>query len=251
MQIRLTPAVKALAIACLAIFVANLALQALSSTSLVPWLALTPSLFAINHRVWQVVTYALVHEEPMHLFFNLLTLVFIGGEIETLWGTKRFLRYFFACSITAGFIYLLLQLFVMQGHHVPMMGASGGIYGLLIAYGLIFGERVMLFMMLFPMKAKHFIWILAGVEFLTTLSGRGGLSGVAHLSGMGTGFLMLWGRASWTVLKRQRQEKQESSRRDKKRQASKHLKLVVSNRGGPGAPADPNDDADGDPKTWH
>ncbi len=137
-----------------------------------------------------------------------------------------------------------------------MVGASGALYGILMAYGLLFGERVLLFMMLFPMKARYFVWILAAVEFTTSLfSGRGALSSVAHLGGMAAGFAMVWGRAAWTVYRRSTQQARESAPRKKRLKDSKHLKLVV-NRGrgsgtGPGSGHDGDSDADGDPKTWH
>ena len=97
-------------------------------------------------------------------------LAFIGWELESVWGTPRFLRFYFFCSVSAGMLYLFLASSSCTGSGLdtPMIGASGAIYGLLVAYGLIFGERVMLFMMLFPMKAKHFVWVLGLIEFMTT-----------------------------------------------------------------------------------
>jgi membrane associated rhomboid family serine protease len=185
----------------------------------------------------------------MHLFFNLLMLAFIGSEIEAAWGRARFLRYYFFCATAAGLAYLLIQLFIGSGEglHVPMVGASGAIYGLLIAYGLLFGERVMLFMMLFPMKAKHFVWVLAGIELLTGIySSRGGLSSVAHLGGMLAGFIYLWGKASIIVYRRRREEEKRSPGTRKRR--SKHLKLMINND----QEFDGPDDHSGDkPKTWH
>jgi membrane associated rhomboid family serine protease len=175
-------------------------------------------------------------------------LVFIGSELEASWGMARFLRYYFMCAMAGGVFYLLLQLLVWRAD-VPMVGASAGIYGLLMAYGLIFGERVMLFMMLFPMKAKHFVWILAAVEFLSgVFSGRGGLASVAHLGGMVAGFGLLWGRAAWTVAKRGRAERQQRDQKTKRRKSAKHLKLVV---GGQEAHKKIEDDSDDHPKTWH
>lgn len=252
MQIRLTKAVKALLIACFSAFIIQQTADQFFGANLLGWLALVPSGFVIDHRLWQIFTYAFLHGDVMHLFLNLMMLTFIGGELEAAWGTARFLRYYFFCSVSAGILYLLLQFFVWggQGLYTPMVGASGAIYGLLVAYGLIFGERVLLFMMLFPMKAKHFVWILAGVEFLSTVyAGRGGLSSAAHIGGMVAGFGYLWGRASWTVFNRDwrhwshRLERQDSKRRQKRKKAAEHLKLVINN--------DSDTDSDDQPKTWH
>ncbi len=139
----------------------------------------------------------------------------------------------------AGLAYLVLQLMVWQGN-APMVGASGGIYGLLLAYGLIFGERVLLFMMIFPMKARQFIWVLAGVEFLSGLFSQGGggaMSSVAHLGGMAAGFIYLYGRGWWLV--RQRRQGAKPGIGSKKPQP-KHLRLVRK-----------DESDDGTPPTWH
>ncbi len=257
MSIRLTPAVKALLIACFAAFIVQHTVDQFIGGDLQGWLALVPSGFVVGHRFWQILTYPFLHADVMHLFLNLMMLAFIGGELEAVWGTARFVRFFFLCTTSAGALYLLLQLFVWGGAglQMPMMGASGGIYGLLMAYGLIFGERVLLFMMLFPMKAKHFVWILAAVEFMSTVfSGRGGLSGAAHLGGMAAGGAFLWGRAAWAVYKRRKGE-EEAKRPKRRRGASDHLRLVVNR---PGSRPGLGDDDDqkkgpggGNPTTWH
>src|SRR5262249_44968176 len=104
------------------------------------------------------------------------------------------------------------------------------------------------FMMLFPMKAKHFIWILAGIEFMSTVfSGRGGLASAAHVGGMAAGFLYLWVWATLSVLKKRRAAQQagRAVKRAKKRSAAQHLKLVINND-----KSDDDDDVDS-PRTWH
>ncbi len=246
--IRITPAVKALLIACVAIFFVQQSADQFFGQHLLEIFALTPSAVINEHRVWQLVTYSFLHADVMHLFLNLLMLAFIGGELEATWGTSRFLRFYFICATVAGLCYLLLNIFVWRD--VPMVGASGAIYGLLMAYGLLFGERVLLFMMLFPMKARHFVWVLAAVEFTTSLfSGRGALSSVAHLGGMATGFGLIWGRAAWTVYRRNAQQARESAPRKKRLKESTHLKLVASR--GRRTDAGGDKDSDDTPKTWH
>lgn len=255
--IRLTPAVKFLVIACVAVFVVQQTTDIYLHGSFTGWFALVPHDFVFGLRLWQIVTYAFLHGDVMHLFLNLMMLVFIGSELESVWGTVRFLRYFFICSVGAGVLYLLLQTLIWRdtGLYTPMVGASGGIYGLLVAYGLLFGERVMLFMMMFPMKAKHFVWILAAIEFFSSVfSGRGGLASAAHLGGMAVGFGALWLRASIQIARKARAERQALGTSRRKRAAAKHLKLVTSSSS-PGLPRtnlDDSDDGNGKgPTTWH
>jgi membrane associated rhomboid family serine protease len=253
MPVRLTKAVKVILIACVATFVIQQTVDQFLGGNLLGWLGLIPAGFVFDLKLWQLFTYSFLHADVMHLVLNMLMLVFIGSELELAWGSARFVRYYFLCSMSGGILYLLLQTLVWKGTglQVPMVGSSGGIYGLLMAYGLLFGERVLLFMLLFPMKAKHFVWILAGVEFFSTVfSGRGGLSSAAHLGGMFAGFAYLWIRASLQIARRNRKQGK-PTRRQKKRE-SKHLKLVINNakslRGGA---SDDDDVNDGGPKTWH
>lgn len=261
MPIRITPVVKILLIACFAGFIVQQSADQFLGGHLLSWFGLIPAEFVLHFKFWQVITYSFLHADVTHLVLNLMMLAFIGGEIEARWGMWKFVRYYFACVVAAGFFYVFLQFVVwgQEGLAQPMVGASGGIYGLLMAYGLMFAERQLLFMMLFPMKAKHFVWILVGVEFMTTLfSGRGGLGSAAHLGGMFAGFGYLWFRAyyqraqrQWTEQKQMRNaQKTADKRSDRVRQAGKQgkLKLVVDNQ-----EFDPDkpDNGDKPPKTWH
>lgn len=243
--IRLTPTVKWLAIICFGSFIIQQTADRFLGGNLQGFFGLVPAGFMNKGYLWQLFTYPFLHGDPLHLFLNLMMLVFIGADLEALWGRKRFLIYYFFCSTFAGVLYLLLQFWVYGGSglYTPMVGASGAIYGLLMAYGFLFGERVMLFMLLFPMKAKHFIWILALVEFMTTVfSGRSGLSSAAHIGGMIAGIGFLW-------FERQAKLRRGSGgffpgRNVPKRSSKKkHLKLVINKI---------DDDQDQDPpKTWH
>jgi membrane associated rhomboid family serine protease len=256
MPIRLTPAVKALLIASFAFFVIQHTADQFFGMHLLSVFALVPSSVVNDHWFWQLFTYPFLHGDVMHLFLNLMMLAFMGGELEAAWGTPRFLRFFFFCSTLAGLLYLFLQIFARsgQGLHLPMVGGSGAIYGLLMAYGLIFGERVLLFMMLFPMKAKYFVWILAGIELMTTVfSGSGGLASAAHLGGMAAGFGYLWGRATYSVWKKRQvssggQIKGGSAAPKKKRIQPQHLKLVINNKNQ--VELESTED-DNDPPTFH
>ena len=260
MQFRLTPAVKALSIICFGAFVVQQTADQFLGGNLLGFFALLPSGFVLEHRFWQLFTYAFLHGDLMHLVLNLAMLVFIGSELEAAWGTSRFLRFYFFCSIAAGLSYLFLQLFLGgQALHTPMVGASGAIYGLLMAYGLLFGNRVLLFMMLFPMKAKHFVWILAAIEFMSTVfSSRAGIAGIAHLGGMAAGWIYLWGYGAYLVMKRRRLDSQIPGGRPKKRRSAGHLKLVTGREEGKkdrgkdeSRDSEYEDDSDNSPKTWH
>jgi membrane associated rhomboid family serine protease len=249
MPIRLTPAVKGLLIACFATFVVQQTVDQLLGGNFLGVFGLLPGAVLYSFHIWQLVTYSFLHADVIHLFFNLMMIAFIGAELEQTWGTTRFVRFYFFCTTIAALFYVFLQL-VLRTALPPMVGASGGIYGLLMAYGLIFGERVMLFMMLFPLKAKHFVWILAAIEFMTGIfAGRGGLASIAHLAGMGAGFAYLWGRATWTVMQKQRGQAIAASQRSKRVKNSTHLKLVkgelTKHEGGP------DEDESDDPRTWH
>ena len=256
MSFRLTRGVKALLVVCVGAFLVQQTADQFFGTHLLSWFALVPAGFALHHRLWQLVTYSFLHGDVMHLFLNLLMLVFIGVELESAWGTARFLRYYFFCSVSAGIVYLLLQLFVGKGMglYVPMLGASGAIYGLLVAYGLIFGERVLLFMLLFPMKAKHFIWILAAVEFFSSIySGRSGLASFAHLGGMAAGFAYLWVNATFLLMKKRRKDLvlERGKKVSKKRPPAKHLKLIVNNKEAVRDFDSKGENDQDNPPTWH
>jgi membrane associated rhomboid family serine protease len=188
-------------------------------------------------------------------------LAFIGPELEIAFGKKKLIFFFFTCTTTAGIIYLGIQIWGRgaEGLGMPLVGASAGIYGILLAYGLLYRERVLLFMMLFPMKAKYFIWILAGIEFMTSIySGRSGVASVAHLGGMAAGFGFLVGLVKWRRFKEgaagRRGQREDLQRRERVKRAGQHLKLVINQAESKGALGPSDDDADeknSDPKTWH
>lgn len=239
MQFSLTKTVKALLIANFIIFLIQHITDQFFGGNFIGIFGLVPSHVVGDFWIWQLASYSFLHGDVMHFFLNMLMFLFVGSEIETTWGQARFLKYYFFCVISAGVAYVLMQLLITGGVSTPMVGASGGIFGLLTAYGILFGERTLLFMLLFPMKAKHFIWVLAGVQMMTLVfSPAGRLSSLAHLVGMGAGFAYLWG----VTLIRIRMKKGEMSQIfKKKRKKSSHLQLVVN-----------DEDDERDPEdTWH
>ncbi len=140
---------------------------------------------------WQVVTYAFLHGSIGHLFFNMLGLWMFGSELERLWGQPRFVRFYAASVLAAAAMQLIVN--ILLGSHVPTVGASGGLFGLLLAFGMMFPNRTI--MPLFPpipMKAKTFVAIYGGLELLLGVTGtQQGVAHFAHLGGMLGGYLMI------------------------------------------------------------
>jgi len=233
MVVSLTPMVKALLIANGAIWLAAVVvLQGfiLKNNMLFNIFGLAPGNFIESFQVWQPLTYMFLHSSSVwHLLFNGLIIWFIGAELEKIWGPREFLKYYLTCGVGAGLlfvavIYSAVALFGLspQFLYVPTIGASGAVFGLLVAYGVLFAEREIYFMMLFPMKAKHFILILAGVEFFTLLTaGFGGaVNNTAHLGGFIIGLFYLLSKKHIHKFRQRKWLKKPGERK---------LKLVVDN----------------------
>jgi membrane associated rhomboid family serine protease len=240
MPIRVSDTLKKLLIIYVGMFVLVQGADQFLHANLQGWLALIPAQ-VLSGKIWQLITYSFLHADVMHLILNCLVLAFVGSDLEGIWGTKKFLTYYFYCTAMAGLFYLVVQMIMWNPAYlsIPMVGASGGIYGLLLAYGILFPDREMLFMMIFPMKAKQFVFVLAGIEFLQALfSGQGGLGAVAHLSGMGAGFVYLWLQAKGI---RMRKERGLSASPLKKKNPG-HLRLIKREE---------DEEGPRGPKTWH
>ncbi len=142
---------------------------------------------------WQLVTYSFLHDPYglAHIFFNMFGLWMFGRELELMMGPKRFLTYYFTCVVGAGLIQLIVA--GSQGGIYPTVGASGGVFGILLAYGLTFPNRmVMLIFPPIPMKAKYFVLFYGLLELYLGVSGNApGVANFAHLGGMLFGFLLL------------------------------------------------------------
>ncbi|MEO1246073.1 MAG: rhomboid family intramembrane serine protease [Pseudomonadota bacterium] len=141
--------------------------------------------------VWQLVSYGFLHGSLPHIAFNMFALWMFGRDIEALMGPRRFLTYFLVCVAGAGVVQLLVA--NLQGGFYPTVGASGGVFGILLAYGMAFPNRTI--MMIFPpipMKAKYFVILIGLFELYIGFSGRSpGVANFAHLGGMLFGFAML------------------------------------------------------------
>ena len=140
---------------------------------------------------WQLLTYAFLHASLGHLFFNMLALLMFGAPLEYTWGTKRFLIYYFVCVVGAGLTYLGWAALMHIAE--PVIGASGGVFGLLLAYGMLFPtQRVMLLFPPIPMNARTLVIGYGALELLLGVTGAGGnVAHFAHLGGMLFGWLTI------------------------------------------------------------
>lgn len=154
-------------------------------------------LFALNpitfiYKPWQLVTCMFMHGSIGHLFFNMYTLYLFGSVLENIWGTKKFLTFYFITGIGAGLFNILIQ--HLTGNFALMIGASGAIYGILMGYAMLYPDSVLT--LLFPpvsLKAKWFVLIFAGIELLLGLSNNpaDNVAHFAHLGGLVFAFLLL------------------------------------------------------------
>jgi membrane associated rhomboid family serine protease len=194
---RVTPYVKAIAIACGAIWFLQFLLLAATGLDLSSYLGLVPAKF---YWIWQPFTYMFLHSPtgPFHLLFNMLMLWMFGSELERHWGGRAFVRYFVVCGVGAGIAAIVFAYLVTGAIGSPTIGASGAIFGLFIAYGMVFSERTILFMLIFPMKARTMATVMFALTFFYTWSQPyGGVSHIAHLGGAVVGFLYL--KRAWRI----------------------------------------------------
>ena len=183
----ITPAVKWLIIANIAGFVLAGILP------LVSYLGLSPQLVLERGFAWQPVTYLFMHAGVFHILFNMLGIWMFGVELERLWGTRYFVQYYAVTGIGAGLSVIAVSLLPFQAtaqtYEAITIGASGALYGLLMAYAFYYPDRPILMFMIFPVPAKYFVMIIGAIAFL---SGPGGqVSNTAHLGGLLFGYLYL------------------------------------------------------------
>ena len=139
--------------------------------------------------IWQPLTYMFIHGDFFHLFMNMFVLWMFGSEMESIWGSRGFLKYYFITGVGSGIIWLLLNI---NNPFSVLIGASGAIYGVLLAYGLMFPNRKVLIYFLFPIKVKYFVLLLGVIAFISSIGDTGSnISHLTHLSGMLIGFIYL------------------------------------------------------------
>ncbi|MFZ9667381.1 MAG: rhomboid family intramembrane serine protease [Steroidobacteraceae bacterium] len=183
-MMQLSPAIRLLLIVNVAVFGLQWWLP-----SLIDQFALWP--LAHNFQPWQLVTYAFLHGGFAHIAFNMIGLVTFGNELEQYWGTRRLLTFYFASVLAAG----LTQLAVTSsiGEIAPTVGASGGIYGLLLGFAMMFPNRkIVPLIPPIPMPAWLFAVLFAGLELYLGVTGTtAGIAHFAHLGGMIGGWIMI------------------------------------------------------------
>ncbi len=153
-------------------------------------LELAPVAVVYHFSIWQLFTYMFLHGGIEHILFNMLALWMFGMTLEQDWGTRRFLKYYFLCGVGAGFCDVAVNA-IIGNWGTRTLGASGAIFGLLLAFGVLYPNQTVLFFFLFPMKAKYFVMIVGAIAFLGALQVNTGVSNIAHLGGMAFGYAYL------------------------------------------------------------
>jgi len=191
----LTPVVKRLIIITTVAFaVTYIPQQIFGWSAPYAWFALQP--YDVLHRgyIWELVTYMFLHGGFFHILFNMFALWMFGSDLESLWGGRKFLFYYFLAGIGAGICDVLVNAIFSSSNSTATIGASGAIYGLLLAYGMLFPDRPIYLYLIIPIKAKWFVVIMGVIELVSSFGTPGsGVSHVAHLGGMLFGFLYLRG----------------------------------------------------------
>ncbi len=182
------PVIKTLLIINVLVFFIN---YVLADTMLDEFVRRFGALYPIGHGLfypWQVITYQFMHGGFSHILFNMLFLWMFGQELENLWGSRKFLVIYLLSGIGAGFAQLFLA--PLFGQVGPTIGASGSVFGILVAYALFFPERYVYIYFLLPVKAKYLIAFLVVFEFFSVDS-PGEVAHLAHIGGAVTGFLII------------------------------------------------------------
>ncbi len=195
-------------------------------------LELAPVAVVYHFALWQLVTYLFLHGGIWHLVFNMLTLWMFGTPLEQDWGTRQFLKYYFICGIGAGVFDVGLNA-AIGNWGTATIGASGAIYGLLLAFGVCYPDQTVLMGFLFPIRAKYMVMIYAAIELWMSLSVNTGVSNIAHLGGMAVGFVYLKSRST-----RRRAltlpDWRGAFRQWKLQRAKKKFQVYMKKHGGPG-----------------
>lgn len=204
--------VKNLLIINVLFFLATIAAQSVFRIDLADYLGLH-YIEASDFQPFQLVTYMFMHGSFAHLFFNMFALWMFGNTLENIWGPNRFLLFYFVCGIGAGLVQELVQYIQyattlqaytsvnMHGHIIPMgeylnllttVGASGAVYGILLAFGMMFPNSTLYIYFAIPIKAKWFVLIYGVIELFSGLGGAAdGVAHFAHLGGMLFGLILI------------------------------------------------------------
>jgi membrane associated rhomboid family serine protease len=156
------------------------------------YLALTPIYVLKDFFIWQLVTYAFLHGGFGHIIWNMLALWMFGADLERVWGTRRFVRFYFFCAVGAGICVVIANYLLPWGNpNIATIGSSGAIFGILLVYAMLFPDRDILWGFLIPIKVKYFVMIVGAMAFLSSFQVNTGVSEFAHLGGLLFGYLFL------------------------------------------------------------
>jgi membrane associated rhomboid family serine protease len=197
-------AIKTICIACISVFflqtISTLLFHEAGQRFWLDWFGLAPSNIVLHGRIWEPFTYLFLHGNFLHIFFNLLYLAMFGADLEHTWGARRFYIYYFICGIGAGLIDMLVRTLLVVGGvsshgllSIPTIGASGAIYGVLLAVAIVMPHRqVWLFPLPVTVSMRIFVIVMGAIEFFGTIGSTGdGVSHVCHLGGMLVGYIYL------------------------------------------------------------
>jgi membrane associated rhomboid family serine protease len=188
----LSNAMKALIAANVLVFVAQLFVRSITDT-----LGLVPFFVVRRLWIWEPATYMFLHGGVFHILFNMLALWMFGTELERIWGTRNFLKFYFVTGIGAGILTVVFSLLPFsaseQLYRSDVIGASGAIYGLLLAYALYFPNRPIYLYFVFPIPAKIFVIIIGAIALYASLGSSGGVANATHLGGLAVAYIYLKG----------------------------------------------------------
>ena len=190
----MTPAIKALIIANVVAFVLTFVEPAITLS-----FGLRPADVLGSMRICQPITYMFLHDGLFHILFNMLALWMFGVELERMWGSRFFVKYYFVCGVGAAATTTVLSFLPgalgNQLYYSLTIGASGAVYGILLAYALYFPNRPIYMYLVFPIPAKYFVMIMGAISLFASMSGGGGgIAHTTHLGGLAAGYLFLRGR---------------------------------------------------------
>ena len=189
----LPPAIRFLIVVNVAVFIVDV----LGRGWLLRTFGFSPALAVGSLDLWQFVTYQFLHGGFGHILFNMLALWMFGTELERTWGSQAFLKYYLVCGIGAAMTTVCFSLlpfdFADRLWNTPVIGASGAIYGVLLAFGMYFPRRPIYIYFLFPIQAKYFVMVMGGVSLLASINGGigGGVAHTTHLGGLLAGYIFL------------------------------------------------------------
>ncbi|MEK7744263.1 MAG: rhomboid family intramembrane serine protease [Elusimicrobiota bacterium] len=185
----MSPVIKALVIANAVAFL----MSQLVAGQFSGLFGLVPARVVEDRWIWQLFPYLFLHGSFLHLIFNLFALWMFGMPVEAQWGPREFLKFFLICGVGAGLINVALT----PHSHYPVIGASGAVYGLLVAFAMLYPDAVVYLYFFFPIKAKHMAMLFGLLEFFAASDGSSGVARYAHLGGMVIGYLYIrW----WWIL---------------------------------------------------